>query len=152
MVVVVDAEGSVADVAIRNTQRPAPMPQAVVPREDPVSSPAVSGSFASLGLSSAMLKAIDRMGFTDMSPIQAASIPLILAGHDVVGQSETGSGKTAAFCIPAIEQVNSADRSTQVLVLAPTRELATQITDEVGKLTAFDKTLRSVAIYGGASY
>lgn len=152
VVVVVDAEGSVADVAIRNTQRPAPMPQAVVPREDPVSSPAVSGSFVSLGLSSAMLKAIDRMGFTDMSPIQAASIPLILAGHDVVGQSETGSGKTAAFCIPAIEQVNSADRSTQVLVLAPTRELATQITDEVGKLTAFDKTLRSVAIYGGASY
>lgn len=128
------------------------MPTTLVPPVDASRISVVSGSFASLGLSPAVLEAIGRMGFAEMSPIQAASIPLILAGHDVVGQSETGSGKTAAFCIPAIEQVDPDDRSTQVLVLAPTRELATQITDEVRKLAALRKTLRAVAIYGGASY
>jgi ATP-dependent RNA helicase DeaD len=87
-----------------------------------------------------------------MSPIQAAAIPLILAGHDVVGQSETGSGKTAAFCIPALEGIDPAVHATQVLVLAPTRELAMQITAESRKLGAFMKTLRSVTIYGGAAY
>jgi len=87
-----------------------------------------------------------------MSPIQAAAIPLLLAGHDVVGQSQTGSGKTAAFCIPAIERVDPGDRSTQVLILAPTRELATQITDEIRKLSAGTRALRAYAIYGGAAY
>jgi len=111
-----------------------------------------AGQFATLGLSPPVLKAVERLGFTGMSPIQAAAIPLILAGHDVVGQSETGSGKTAAFCIPAIERVEADEPSPQVLVLAPTRELATQITDEVRKLATFTKTVRTVAIYGGAAY
>ena len=115
-------------------------------------SPGDAGPFTSLGISPALLKAIERLGFAGMSPIQAATIPLILAGDDVVGQSETGSGKTAAFCIPAIERVDPHDRATQVLILAPTRELATQITDEVRKLAAFRKALRAVAIYGGAAY
>jgi ATP-dependent RNA helicase DeaD len=114
--------------------------------------PGVVEPFASLGLSPAVLKAVDRLGFAGMSPIQAAAIPLILAGHDVVGQSQTGSGKTAAFCIPAIERVDPDLPATQVLILAPTRELATQITDEVRKLAAFRPTLRAVAIYGGAAY
>lgn len=87
-----------------------------------------------------------------MSPIQAAAIPLIVAGHDVVGQSETGSGKTAAFCIPAIERVDPRERCTQVLVLAPTRELAMQIQEEVRKLAAFKNKLRSVSIHGGVAY
>ena len=70
----------------------------------------------------------------------------------MVGQSETGSGKTAAFCIPAIERVDAARRGTQALILVPTRELATQVADEVHKLAAFKKGVRSVPIYGGASY
>jgi ATP-dependent RNA helicase DeaD len=108
--------------------------------------------FASLGLSADVLKAVERLGFEETSPIQSATIPLIMAGRDVVGQSETGSGKTAAFCIPAIERVDPAVHATQVLILTPTRELATQVADEVHKLAAFKKGVRSVPIYGGASY
>jgi len=108
--------------------------------------------FAALGLSPGVLEAVARLGFTEAAPIQAAAIPLIMAGRDVVGQSETGSGKTAAFCIPAIERVDAARAATQVLVLVPTRELATQVAGEVRKLAAGSKGLRSTAIYGGASY
>jgi ATP-dependent RNA helicase DeaD len=108
--------------------------------------------FASLGLSPDVLKAVAQLGFEETSPIQSAAIPLIMAGGDVVGQSETGSGKTAAFCIPAIEKVDPASRKTQVLILTPTRELATQVADEVHKLAAFRKGVHSVPIYGGASY
>jgi len=108
--------------------------------------------FSSLGLSAEILQAVQRLGFEETSPIQSATIPLIMAGQDVVGQSETGSGKTAAFCIPAIERVDPSRQATQVLILAPTRELATQVADEVHKLAAFKKGVRSVPIYGGASY
>jgi ATP-dependent RNA helicase DeaD len=108
--------------------------------------------FASLGLSPEVLKAVAQLGFEETSPIQSAAIPLIMSGRDVVGQSETGSGKTAAFCIPAIEKIDPALRATQVLILAPTRELATQVADEVHKLAAFRRGVQSVAIYGGASY
>ena len=114
--------------------------------------PAAGGPFAALGLSPAVLEAVERLGFATPSPIQAAAIPLLLAGHDVVGQSDTGSGKTAAFSIPAIERVDPGVPATQVLVLAPTRELATQITAEVRKLAACRGPLRAVAIYGGAAY
>jgi len=108
--------------------------------------------FATLGLSAESLRAVAQLGFEETSPIQAAAIPLLMAGHDVVGQSETGSGKTAAFCIPAIEQVDPTRPVVQVLILVPTRELATQVADEVHKLAAFRKGLRSVPIYGGAAY
>ncbi|MFM1902490.1 MAG: hypothetical protein RLZZ440_390, partial [Planctomycetota bacterium] len=108
--------------------------------------------FASLGLSAEVLRAVGQLGFEETSPIQAAAIPLILAGKDVVGQSQTGSGKTAAFCIPAIEKVDPARAATQVLILVPTRELATQVADEVHKLAAFKRGVRSVPIYGGAAY
>jgi ATP-dependent RNA helicase DeaD len=116
--------------------------------------PAPSGhvSFDSLGLSAEVLRAVAKLGFEETAPIQAAAIPLIMQGHDLVGQSETGSGKTAAFCIPAIERVDPARRDTQALILVPTRELATQVADEVHKLAAFKKGVRSVPIYGGASY
>ena len=108
--------------------------------------------FESLGLTAEILRAVAQLGFEETSPIQAAAIPLLMAGHDVVGQSETGSGKTAAFCIPAIERVDPARPRTQVLILVPTRELATQVADEVHKLAAFRKGVRSVPIYGGAAY
>ena len=109
-------------------------------------------TFAELGVSSEILKAISDLGFEEPSPIQAAAIPVLLEGHDVVGQSQTGSGKTAAFAIPAIELCQAADRSVQVLILCPTRELATQVADEVHKLTAHKRGIHAVPIYGGASY
>ncbi|MDX2080592.1 MAG: DEAD/DEAH box helicase [Terrimicrobiaceae bacterium] len=109
-------------------------------------------SFASLGLPPEILKAVEALGFEEASPIQAAAIPILLEGHDVVGQSQTGSGKTAAFAIPAIQICNPASRDVQVLILCPTRELATQVADEVHKLSAYKKGLHAVPIYGGASY
>lgn len=79
-------------------------------------------------------------------------MPFASLGHDVVGQSETGSGKTAALSIPAIERVDPRKQSAQVLILVPTWELAMQITAEVRKLAAFVQALQAVAIYGGAAY
>jgi ATP-dependent RNA helicase DeaD len=109
-------------------------------------------TFASLGLSPEILKAVEALGFEEASPIQAAAIPVLLQGGDVVGQSQTGSGKTAAFAIPAIEKIDSTSTAVQVLILCPTRELATQVADEVHKLTAFKRGIHAVPIYGGASY
>ena len=128
------------------------MPEPKAPT--PANAPARPGHvpFASLGISPELLKAVAQLGFEETSPIQSATIPLIASGIDVVGQSQTGSGKTAAFCIPAIERVDPAGRFTQVLILTPTRELATQVADEVHKLAAFKKGVHSVPIYGGASY
>src|SRR4051812_29774346 len=76
--------------------------------------------FSELGLSAELLKAINKLGFEKASPIQAEAIPLLLAGHDVVGQSQTGSGKTAAFAIPAIEKVDPHLRVVQAIILCPT--------------------------------
>ncbi|MBI2815163.1 MAG: DEAD/DEAH box helicase [Opitutae bacterium] len=108
--------------------------------------------FNELGLSPEILKAVDKMGFEEASPIQTAVIPHGLAGKDVIGQSATGSGKTAAFAIPAIEKVDVKMRQVQVLVLCPTRELAVQVAEEFGKLAFFKKGLMEVPIYGGQSY
>ena len=108
--------------------------------------------FAELGLSPEILKAVDKMGFEEASPIQTAVIPTILEGRDVIGQSSTGSGKTAAFAIPAIEKVDTHDRAVQVLILCPTRELAVQVAEEVGKLSLFKRGLHATPIYGGQSY
>lgn len=108
--------------------------------------------FQDLGISREVLKAVEGLGFEKPSPIQAASIPVLLEGHDVVGQSRTGSGKTAAFAIPAIEICAPKDRSVQVLILCPTRELATQVADEVHKLAAHKHGIHAVPVYGGASY
>ncbi len=108
--------------------------------------------FDELGLSAELLKAVDKMGFEEASPIQTAVIPVALTGRDLVGQSATGSGKTAAFAIPAIERVDTHQRKVQVLVLCPTRELAVQVAEEVAKLAFFKKGLMEVPIYGGQSY
>ena len=108
--------------------------------------------FAELGLSPEILKAIERMGFEEASPIQSAAIPVLLEGADVVGQSQTGSGKTAAFGIPAIHAVDPALRAPQVLILCPTRELAVQVAEEIAKLAFFKRGVRELPIYGGQSY
>src|SRR6266478_5847383 len=108
--------------------------------------------FSELGLSPSLLKAIDRLGYEKAAPIQSEAIPLIMAGSDVVGQSQTGSGKTAAFGIPAVESVDPHVRAVQVIILCPTRELAVQVAEEIFKLSMFKSGVRSVPIYGGQSY
>ena len=109
-------------------------------------------TFDRLGLSPEVLKAVAALGFEEAAPIQAAAIPVLLEGRDVVGQSQTGSGKTAAFAIPAIELSVAAERAVQVLVLCPTRELATQVAEQVHKLAAFKRGMQALPVYGGASF
>jgi ATP-dependent RNA helicase DeaD len=108
--------------------------------------------FAELGLSPELLKAVVQMGYEEATHIQSQAIPALLAGSDVVGQSQTGSGKTAAFALPAIEKVDVRIRAPQVLILCPTRELAVQVAEEVAKLASFKKGVREIPIYGGQSY
>ena len=108
--------------------------------------------FSELGLSPELLKAIDKLGFEQAAPIQAEAIPVLMQGRDVVGQSQTGSGKTAAFAVPAVEKVDPQLRATQVLILCPTRELAVQVSEEVHKLAFFKRGIHALPIYGGQSY
>jgi ATP-dependent RNA helicase DeaD len=108
--------------------------------------------FDELNLSPEVQRAISEMGYEEASPIQSAAIPVMLAGKDVIGQAQTGTGKTAAFSIPAIEGVNGDSRDVQVIVLCPTRELAVQVSGEIQKLGKYKKGLAVVPIYGGSSY
>ena len=105
------------------------------------------------GLSPEMIRAIEDTGYEQFTPIQEKVIPLMLQGKDVIGQSSTGTGKTAAFDIPAIERVKNAGDETdpQVLVLCPTRELAMQVSDELRKFSKYKEGLRVVTVYGGQS-
>ena len=108
--------------------------------------------FDELNLSQEVQRAITEMGYEEASAIQAAAIPALLAGRDVIGQAQTGTGKTAAFSIPAIEGVDGDSRDVQVLVLCPTRELAVQVSGEIQKLGKYKRGLAVVPIYGGSSY
>src|SRR5665213_502855 len=108
--------------------------------------------FSELGLSAELLKAIDKLGFEQAAPIQAAAIRLLMAGKDIVGQSQTGSGKTCAFGIPAVEKVDANKRAVQILILCPTRELAMQVSEEFHKLAFFKRGIIALPIYGGQSY
>src|ERR1700739_1201249 len=108
--------------------------------------------FSELGLSQEILKAIENLGFEQASPIQAEAIPPLMAGKDIVGQSQTGSGKTAACAIPAVEKTDTTLRAVQVLILCPTRELAVQVSEEVHKLALFKRGIHALPIYGGQSY
>ncbi len=105
--------------------------------------------FSSLPLSEAIQKAVVDMGFKQVSPIQAQAIPPLLEGLDVIGQAQTGTGKTAAFAIPIIEKIDVENRWIQALVLCPTRELALQVTEEFRKLSKHKVGIRSMAVYGG---
>jgi ATP-dependent RNA helicase DeaD len=107
--------------------------------------------FADLSLSEEVLNALTEMGFEKPSPIQAESIPQLLAGRDIIGQAQTGTGKTAAFGIPAIEMIDAKSKATQAIILCPTRELAVQVSEEIKKLSKFKRGLRTLAVYGGES-
>lgn len=108
--------------------------------------------FNELPVSDVILKAVEEMGWEDMTPIQADAIPVVLTGQDVIGQAQTGTGKTAAFGIPAIEHVDADNRNTQVLIMCPTRELALQVKEQITKLAKYKKGVLVTAIYGGESY
>jgi ATP-dependent RNA helicase DeaD len=106
-------------------------------------------TFSDLGISAEILRAVEDMGYTQPSTIQSQSIPLLLEGQDVIGQAQTGTGKTAAFGIPIIDQVDTSINKPQALILCPTRELAVQVEGEIVKLSKYKRGLSSTCIYGG---
>lgn len=107
-------------------------------------------SFTSLGLSEGRLRHLEKIGFTAPTPIQAQAIPHLLSGRDVVGLAQTGTGKTAAFSLPILEQIDFNNHAVQALILTPTRELAMQVYQSIRSFSE-DRRLRVVPIYGGQS-
>jgi ATP-dependent RNA helicase DeaD len=107
--------------------------------------------FADLNLCKELLKGVADLGFEEPSPIQAEAIPLVLAGRDMVGQAQTGTGKTAAFGLPVLERLNPRGKKVQALVLCPTRELAVQVAEEVSLLAAHLRGISVLPVYGGQS-
>ena len=109
-------------------------------------------SFEALGIEEPLLKGIEALGFTEPTPIQEKAIPILLSGtKDFVGLAQTGTGKTAAFGLPLLQLVDSEARHPQALVVCPTRELCMQITKDIAKFSLHKKSIKSVAVYGGAS-
>jgi len=108
-----------------------------------------SNLFSSLALSPALLETIAEHGFTQMTPIQAQSIPLLLEGHDMIGQSKTGSGKTAAFSLPILDRISLPGRKLQALIMCPTRELCGQVAREIRKLGRRLPGLQVIVLSGG---
>ena len=106
-------------------------------------------TFADLGLSDQLLQALNDVGYDAPSPIQEQAIPYLLEGRDVMGQAQTGTGKTAAFGLPMIESVDPSDTEVQALVLTPTRELCIQVTQAIRAYGA-RKGIDPVAVFGGA--
>lgn len=104
--------------------------------------------FQEMGLSSPVIRATENMGFEEMTPIQELAIPVALAGRDIIGQAQTGTGKTTAFGIPLIEKADSNNGNIQGLVITPTRELAVQVAGELNRIGQF-KGIRSLPVYGG---
>jgi len=112
----------------------------------------ITSSFSQLGLQKSLLKVLDEIGYETPSAIQAQTIPLILEGHDVVGQAQTGTGKTAAFALPLLSRLDLQQRDPQILVLAPTRELAIQVSEAFQKYAHHMKGFHVLPIYGGQDY
>ena len=115
----------------------------------PATAPATS--FDTLPLGPATLQNLQRLGYTTMTPIQAASLPLALAGHDLIAQARTGSGKTAAFALALLANLNPRRFAVQALVLCPTRELADQVTQEVRRLARAEDHIKVLTLCGGAT-
>ncbi|MDO9159334.1 MAG: DEAD/DEAH box helicase, partial [Burkholderiaceae bacterium] len=111
--------------------------------------PAASADFSTLPLSPATLANLATLGYTAMTPIQAASLPLALAGKDLIAQAKTGSGKTAAFGLPLLANLNPRWFAVQALVLCPTRELADQVTTEIRRLARSEDNIKVVTLCGG---
>lgn len=105
--------------------------------------------FEELNVDEKILKAIGDMGFEEASPIQAKAIPVVLEGKDIVGQAQTGTGKTAAYGIPMLQSIDPKLKCVQAVVLCPTRELAIQVADEIRKLAKYMSSIKVLPVYGG---
>lgn len=112
----------------------------------------VEMTFKDLNLPAELLQALEKVGYETPTPIQAECIPLIMAGHDLLGTAQTGTGKTAAFALPMLANIDADDKNTQLLVLAPTRELAIQVAEAFQVYASFSKKINVLPIYGGSSY
>jgi ATP-dependent RNA helicase DeaD len=108
--------------------------------------------FDDLSLSDNVMKAVKKVGYETPSPIQAEIIPHVLEGRDVIGQAQTGTGKTAAFALPLLSKIDLKQKSPQVLVLAPTRELAIQVSEAFQQYANFMRGFHVLPIYGGQEY
>ncbi|MET4112056.1 MULTISPECIES: DEAD/DEAH box helicase [unclassified Rhodococcus (in: high G+C Gram-positive bacteria)] len=139
-----------SDEAISN--RSAPAPTDSTPAPDAASEEAPQLTFADLGIEERVLQALRDVGYETPSPIQAATIPPLMAGNDVVGLAQTGTGKTAAFAVPILSRLDVSRRVPQALVLAPTRELALQVAEAFGKYASHIPGLHILPIYGGQAY
>ena len=112
--------------------------------------PAAGPAFSTLPLSQAMLANLQALGYASMTPIQAAALPLALAGHDLIAQAATGSGKTAAFALSLLHRLDSKRPDIQALVLCPTRELAEQVTQEIRRLARAEDNIKALTLCGGS--
>ncbi|MDF2821757.1 MAG: box helicase domain protein [Clostridiales bacterium] len=105
--------------------------------------------FQELEISELIKKAIEDMGFEEATPIQSKAIPIVLSGKDIIGQAQTGTGKTATFAIPVLEKIDLKDKNVQALILCPTRELAIQVAEEIRKIAKYLPGIKTLPIYGG---
>ncbi len=108
-------------------------------------------NYTELNLPSYIQKAVERMGFTELTQVQELAIPIMKSGCDIIAKAPTGTGKTCAFGIPIVLSINDSLNMPQAIILAPTRELARQITDDLRDLTHFHKAIRIITLYGGAN-
>ncbi len=113
--------------------------------------PVTTTAFSSLPISADMLANLESLGYSEMTPIQAQSMPLVLQGQDIIAQAKTGSGKTAAFSIPLLEKLNVRFFGVQALVLCPTRELADQVAKEIRRLARLTHNVKVLTLCGGVS-
>ena len=111
----------------------------------------VNASFSELPLAPAMLTILQQLEYLTMTPIQAASLPIALAGHDLIAQAKTGSGKTAAFGLALLNKLNPKSFAVQAMVLCPTRELADQVTQEIRRLARFEDNIKVLSLCGGSA-
>lgn len=138
---------STRDTAKERTRSEAKPEPKSVPTPEPEATP-LPTSFADLGLSESVLKGIAEAGFESPTPIQARAIPVLVSGKDLIGQAQTGTGKTAAFALPMIERTQPDERFVQALIMVPTRELAVQAAGQI-QLLSKNLGLRVVPVYGG---
>ena len=129
----------------------------IVPNPDSAAEPATElaaaspAPFTALPLSPAMQATLVQLGYLNMTPIQAASLPVALAGHDIIAQAKTGSGKTAAFALPLLTKLNPRWFAVQAMVLCPTRELADQVTQEIRRLARAEDNIKVLTLCGGTT-
>lgn len=106
-------------------------------------------SYKESAIDERIIRAVEEMGFENMTPIQAQAIPVMLEGKDIIGQAQTGTGKTAAFGIPVIQSIDPDSKALQAIVLCPTRELAMQAAEEMRRFSKYMSGVKILPVYGG---